>query len=141
MGRGATGVTGIKLKGDDYVVGANVCDDNSTLLTITENGYGKKTPVSEFKLQLRSGKGVTGYKITDKTGLIAGMSVVTNDDDVILITTEGVIIRMDVAEISEFGRFTQGVRVMRLDEGVKIKSIERTQKEEEDDSVEEASEE
>ncbi len=136
MGRGASGVTGIKLREDDYVVGANVCDDNSTLLTITENGYGKKTPVSEFKLQLRSGRGVTGYKITDKTGLIAGMSVVTNDDDVILITTEGVIIRMDVAEISEFGRVTQGVRVMRLDEGVKIKSIERTQKEDEESSNE-----
>ncbi|MBQ7900539.1 MAG: DNA gyrase subunit A [Clostridia bacterium] len=136
MGRGASGVTGIKLRGDDYVIGANVCDDESTLLTITENGYGKKTPVSEFKLQLRSGKGVTGYKITDKTGLIAGMSIVTNDDDVILITTEGVIIRMDSAEISEFGRVTQGVRVMRLDEGVKIKSIERTQKDEESDSGE-----
>ena len=137
MGRGASGVTGIRLRDDDYVVGANVCDDSSILLTITENGYGKKTPVSEFKLQLRSGKGVTGYKITEKTGLIAGMSVVTNDDDVILITTEGVIIRMDVAEISEFGRVTQGVRVMKLDEGVKIKSIERTQKEEEDDTTEE----
>lgn len=141
MGRGASGVTGIRLRDDDYVVGANVCDDSSTLLTITENGYGKKTPVSEFKLQLRSGKGVTGYKITEKTGLIAGMSVVTNDDDVILITTEGVIIRMDVAEISEFGRVTQGVRVMKLDEGVKIKSIERTQKEEEDDTTEETTEE
>ncbi len=137
MGRGASGVTGIKLRDDDYVVGANVCDDNSTLLTITENGYGKKTPVSEFKLQFRSGKGVTGYKITEKTGLIAGMSVVTNDDDVILITTEGVIIRMDVAEISEFGRVTQGVRVMRLDDGVKIKSIERTQKEEKDEKSDE----
>ena len=136
MGRGASGVTGIKLRDDDYVIGANVCDDNSTLLTITENGYGKKTPVSEFKLQFRSGKGVTGYKITEKTGLIAGMSVVTNDDDIILITTEGVIIRMDVAEISEFGRVTQGVRVMRLDEGVKIKSIERTQKEENEKSDE-----
>ena len=143
MGRGASGVTGIKLRDDDYVIGANVCDDNSTLLTITENGYGKKTPVSEFKLQFRSGKGVTGYKITEKTGLIAGMSVVTNDDDIILITTEGVIIRMDVAEISEFGRVTQGVRVMRLDEGVKIKSIERTQKEENeksDETQDEASE-
>ena len=140
MGRGASGVTGIRLRDDDYVVGANVCDDSSTLLTITENGYGKKTPVSEFKLQLRSGKGVTGYKITEKTGLIAGMSVVTNDDDVILITTEGVIIRMDVAEISEFGRVTQGVRVMKLDDGVKIKSIERTQKEEEDDTTEETTE-
>ena len=135
MGRTASGVTGIKLKADDYVIGANVGGEDSTLLTITENGYGKKTPVSEFKLQFRAGKGVTGYKITEKTGLIAGMSIVTNDDDVIVITTEGVIIRMSVAEISEFGRVTQGVRVMRLDEGVKIKSIERTQKEEEEEDT------
>ncbi len=137
MGRTATGLTGIRLKADDYVIGANVGGEDSTLLTITENGYGKKTPVSEFKLQFRAGKGVTGYKITEKTGLIAGMSIVTNDDDIIVITTEGVIIRMDVAEISEFGRVTQGVRVMRLDEGVKIKSIERTQKEDDEEASEE----
>ena len=140
MGRTATGVTGIKLKNDDYVIGANVGGEDSTLLTITENGYGKKTPVSEFKLQFRAGKGVTGYKITEKTGLIAGMSIVSDDDDVIVITTEGVIIRMSVAEISEFGRVTQGVRVMRLDEGVKIKSIERTQKEDEEEQAEETTE-
>ena len=133
MGRTATGVTGIKLKDDDYVIGANVGGEDSTLLTITENGYGKKTPVSEFKLQYRAGKGVTGYKITEKTGLIAGMRIVSDEDDVIVITTEGVIIRMSVAEISEFGRVTQGVRVMRLDDGVKIKSIERTEKEEEEE--------
>jgi DNA gyrase subunit A len=130
MGRGATGVTGIKLKGDDYVIDASVCRDDETLLTITENGYGKKTSVSEFKVQYRGGKGVTGYKITEKTGLIAGMSIVNSENDIMLITTEGVVIRMDVDEISEFGRVTQGVRVMRLDENVKIKSIEKTQKEE-----------
>ena len=135
MGRGATGVTGIKLKGDDYVIDASVCRDDETLLTITENGYGKKTSVSEFKVQYRGGKGVTGYKITDKTGLIAGMSIVNSENDIMLITTEGVVIRMDVDEISEFGRVTQGVRVMRLDENVKIKSIEKTQKEDIDEEV------
>ncbi len=135
MGRGATGVTGIKLKGDDYVIDASVCRDHETLLTITENGYGKKTPVSEFKVQYRGGKGVTGYKITDKTGLIAGMSIVNSENDIMLITTEGVVIRMDVDEISEFGRVTQGVRVMRLDENVKIKSIEKTQKEDLEEEV------
>ena len=111
------------------------------MLTITENGFGKKTPVSEYKIQFRGGKGVTGYKITDKTGLIAGMSIVTNDNDVMIITTEGVVIRTDVAEISEFGRVTQGVRVMKLDEGVKIKSIEKTAKEEEKEENEESAEE
>ncbi len=137
MGRGATGVTGIKLKGDDYVIDASVCRDDETLLTITENGYGKKTSVSEFKVQYRGGKGVTGYKITDKTGLIAGMSIVNSENDIMLITTEGVVIRMDVDEISEFGRVTQGVRVMRLDENVKIKSIEKTQKEDTEEVEEE----
>ena len=141
MGRGATGVTGIRMKDDDYVIGASVCDDEAVLLTITENGFGKKTPVSEFKVQFRGGKGVTGYKITDKTGLIAGMSIVTNDNDIMIITTEGVVIRTDVAEISEFGRVTQGVRVMKLDEGVKIKSIEKTAKEDEKEEKEESTEE
>lgn len=141
MGRGATGVTGIRMKEEDYVIGASVCDDEAVLLTITENGFGKKTPVSEYKIQFRGGKGVTGYKITDKTGLIAGMSIVTNDNDVMIITTEGVVIRTDVAEISEFGRVTQGVRVMKLDEGVKIKSIEKTAKEEEKEENEESAEE
>ena len=141
MGRGATGVTGIRMKDEDYVIGASVCDDEAVLLTITENGFGKKTPVSEYKIQFRGGKGVTGYKITDKTGLIAGMSIVTNDNDVMIITTEGVVIRTDVAEISEFGRVTQGVRVMKLDEGVKIKSIEKTAKEEEKEENEESAEE
>ena len=137
MGRGASGVTGIRLKDDDYVIGAGVTDEDAVLLTITENGYGKKTAVSEFKVQFRGGKGVTGYKITEKTGLIAGMSIVTNDNDIMLITTEGVVIRMDVAEISEFGRVTQGVRVMRLNENVKIKSIEKTQKEEDEETTDE----
>lgn len=140
MGRGATGVTGIRMKDEDYVIGASVCDDEAVLLTITENGFGKKTPVSEYKIQFRGGKGVTGYKITDKTGLIAGMSIVTNDNDVMIITTEGVVIRTDVAEISEFGRVTQGVRVMKLDEGVKIKSIEKTAKEEKEENEESAEE-
>ena len=141
MGRGASGVIGIKLKEDDYVISANVTDDDAVLLTITENGYGKKTPISEFKVQYRGGKGVTGYKITEKTGLIAGMSIVTNENDIMLITTEGVVIRMDVGEISEFGRVTQGVRVMRLNENVKIKSIEKTQKEEAENSEETPTEE
>ena len=137
MGRGASGVTGIRMREDDDVIGAGVTDEDAVLLTITENGYGKKTAVSEFKVQFRGGKGVTGYKITEKTGLIAGMSIVNNENDIMLITTEGVVIRMDVAEISEFGRVTQGVRVMRLDENVKIKSIEKTQKEDDEETAEE----
>ncbi len=133
MGRGASGVTGIRLNKGDQVINAEVCRDGATVLTVTENGYGKRTALDEYKVQNRAGKGVSGYKLTDKTGLVAGMKVVDIEDDLMAITSEGIIIRTSISEISEFGRVTQGVRVMRLDDGVKVVSIERTEKEEEDD--------
>ena len=133
MGRGASGVTGIKLKGDDYVIGGNVCNDSSMLLTVTENGYGKKTDINEFKCQLRGGKGVGSYKITEKTGLIAGFTTIENDEDVMMITSDGVVIRTGADEISMFGRVTQGVRVMKLAENVKVVSIARAKKEDEEE--------
>ena len=143
MGRGATGVTGIRLKEDDYVVGASVCGDDCKLLSVTENGYGKKTDINEFKCQNRSGKGVTAYKITEKTGLIAGISVINEGDDLMAITSDGIIIRMSTDEISLFGRVTQGVRVMRLADDVRVVSIAKSAKIEEDEDSEdkEASEE
>ena len=131
MGRGASGVRGILLRGGDAVVGTSICREGGSLLTVTENGYGKKTPLSEFKLQNRGGKGVTGYKLTEKTGLVAGMKVVDDNDDVMIITSDGVIIRTGVEEISEYGRVTQGVRVMRPDDGVHVVSLARVAKEEE----------
>lgn len=134
MGRGATGVTGIRLKEDDYVVGASVCGDDCMLLSVTENGYGKKTDINEFKCQNRSGKGVTAYKITEKTGLIAGISVINEGDDLMAITSDGIIIRMSTDEISLFGRVTQGVRVMRLADDVKVVSIAKSEKIEEENS-------
>lgn len=134
MGRGATGVTGIRLKEDDYVVGASVCGDDCMLLSVTENGYGKKTDINEFKCQNRSGKGVTAYKITEKTGLIAGISVINEGDDLMAITSDGIIIRMSTDEISLFGRVTQGVRVMRLADDVRVVSIAKSEKIEEEDS-------
>ncbi len=137
MGRGASGVTGIKLRGGDEVVNAEVCREGATVLTVTENGYGKRTALDEYKLQNRAGKGVTGYKLTDKTGRVAGIKVVSDDDDLMVITSDGIIIRTATSEISEFGRVTQGVKVMRLDEGVKVVSIERTEKEEETTDAEE----
>jgi len=139
MGRGASGVTGIKLRGGDEVVNAEVCREGATVLTVTENGYGKRTALDEYKLQNRAGKGVTGYKLTDKTGRVAGIKVVSADDDLMVITSDGIIIRTATSEISEFGRVTQGVKVMRLDEGVKVVSIERTEKEEETTDAEEDS--
>ena len=137
MGRGATGVTGIKLNSGDRVISAEVCREGATVLTVTENGFGKKTPLDEFKTQNRAGKGVTGYKLTDKTGLVAGFKIVDEGDDLMVITSDGVIIRTSTDEISQFGRVTQGVKVMRLDDGVKVVSIERTAKEEDEEFDEE----
>ena len=131
MGRTARGVRGIRLSPGDYVVGASICLENSQLLVVTENGYGKKTPLEEYKIQTRGGKGVLTYRITDKTGKIAGIKTVTDEDDVMLTTSDGVLIRTHAAEISTFGRQTQGVRIMRLDDGVKLVSMARTAREEE----------
>ncbi|MCI5971213.1 MAG: DNA gyrase subunit A [Oscillospiraceae bacterium] len=136
MGRGASGVRAILLNEDDFVVGAGCCKDGADILTITENGYGKKTDLDEFKIQNRGGKGLFGYKITEKTGDVAGISIVTDDNDVMVITSDGVIIRTAVDEISKFGRTTQGVKVMRLDEGVKVVSITSTDKEEDNEMPE-----
>ncbi|MDY5627470.1 MAG: DNA gyrase subunit A [Clostridia bacterium] len=133
MGRGASGVRAILLNEDDFVVGAGCCKDGADILTITENGYGKKTDLDEFKIQNRGGKGLFGYKITEKTGDVAGISIVTDDNDVMVITSDGVIIRTAVDEISKFGRTTQGVKVMRLDEGVKVVSITSTDKDEDNE--------
>ncbi len=133
MGRNATGVRGILLNDDDYVIGACVEKEDCTLLSITENGYGKKSDVSEFKVQTRGGKGVMGYKVTEKTGYVAGVSMVDDEKDVMMITSEGIIIRCDVKEISKFGRATQGVRVMKLQDDVKIVSTAITEKEEEEE--------
>ena len=136
MGRGASGVTGIRLKGDDFVIGGNVCKDDGMLLSVTEKGYGKKTAITEFKCQFRGGRGVGSYKITDKTGLIAGCRIVSDDDDIMMITSDGVIIRTGVEEISMFGRVTQGVRVMKLADDVSVVSIARADREEDEDVVE-----
>ncbi|MBE7052851.1 MAG: DNA gyrase subunit A [Ruminococcaceae bacterium] len=133
MGRGASGVRGINLKGDDIVVGASVCKDGDELLSICENGFGKKTDIDEFKVQARGGKGVMGYRITEKTGCVAGISVLSEDKDVMIITSDGIIIRCSTDEISKFQRATQGVKVMRLTDEVKVVSITISDKEEEAD--------
>ncbi len=133
MGRGATGVRAILLKENDVVVGAGCCEDDAVILTITENGYGKKTDLSEFKIQNRGGKGLFGYKITEKTGNVAGISIVKEESDIMIITSDGIIIRTATDEISKFGRTTQGVRVMRLADDVKVVSTALTEKQEEEE--------
>jgi len=136
MGRGATGVTGIRLRDGDYVIGGSVCDDDCKVLSVSENGYGKKTDIKEFKCQNRAGKGVTGYNITDKTGPLAGMLIIKEGDDLMSITSDGVIIRMSTNEISELGRVTQGVRVMKIAEDVKVVAIASTAREDEEETEE-----
>ncbi len=131
-GRATRGVMGIRLHSGDYVIGASVALPNSELLTITENGYGKKTPLDEYRIQSRGGMGIFTYKITEKTGKLAGMKTVTDEDDIILITSDGIIIRTHTDEISSYSRQTQGVRVMKLDEGIRVVSVARTEREEND---------
>lgn len=102
MGRVSQGVIGIKLDKDDYVIGMEsiVTGSKQTLLTITENGFGKRTELDEYRVQVRAGKGVITYKITPKTGEVIGIKLVDEDDDIMLVTDTGTIIRMNVAEIS-----------------------------------------
>ncbi len=121
MGRTAYGVIGIKLK-DTNVVGAVVADETKTLLSITEKGYGKRTPISEYRLIGRGGVGVINFNITDKTGKVVAVKEVVPDDGLMLISKNGIIIRTKVGQISEIGRNTQGVRVMRLDDGDEVMS-------------------
>ncbi len=131
-GRTTRGVRGIKLRKGDYVIGASIILPESRLLTVTENGYGKKTPLEEYRVQSRGGMGIFTYRITEKTGKLAGMKTVTDDDDIILITSDGVIIRMHSDEISSYSRQTQGVRLMKPAEGVNVVGLARTERE--DDS-------
>lgn len=132
-GRTTRGVMGIRLHEGDYVIGASVALPDSQLLTVTENGYGKKTPLEEYRIQSRGGKGIYTYRITDKTGKLAGMKTVTDNDDIMLITSDGVVIRMHTDEISSYSRQTQGVRVMKLADDVQVVSIARTEREEDDE--------
>lgn len=140
MGRDATGVRGIKLAENDIVIGAELYEAGKCLLSVTEKGYGKRTAVEEYLRgndetgtpQSRGGKGMKNYNITPKTGLVAGIRVVGDEDDVMLIESGGVIIRMPASDISVYGRSTQGVRVMRLEEDSTVIGVERTDKDEDD---------
>ncbi len=131
MGRVTRGVRGIRLEDDDFVVGAIIEQPDSAILTITENGYGKRTETTEYRVQARGGKGVGNYNITDKTGNVAAVAVTTGDEDIMLITSGGQVMRTSVGEISTFGRTTQGVRIVKLPEGIKVIDIALSEKEEE----------
>lgn len=120
MGRTATGVRGIKLRDGDYVVSADIIEENTQVLNVTEKGYGKRTAVSEFNVQKRGGMGVKIHQITDKTGKITGTLIVNEDEELMLITSEGVIIRLRANDISVVGRASQGVKLINLDGGVNV---------------------
>ena len=126
IGRVSQGVIGIRIDEDDEVIGMEsiIRGGKATLLAITENGFGKRTETDEYRVQTRGGKGVITYKITPKTGKLVGVKIVNGDEDVMLITDKGTIIRMKVEEISVLGRSTQGVTLMRTSDGGKVVSIE-----------------
>ena len=144
MGRTAVGVRGIKLREGDFVIGGVRAIPNTAVLTITEHGYGKRTAIEEFiraggEPQHRGGYGLKGYQITEKTGKAAGVQLVEEEDDILLISDDGTIIRMAAADINLYSRTAQGVRVMRVDRDTKVIALARVPKEnEEEDAAEEA---
>ena len=137
LGRNAMGVRGIRLRDGDYVVGAGSSLAGEAVLTITEKGYGKRTLLSEYSIHGRGGIGIKNYQVTDKTGGIADVKMVNPGEDILVISDDGTIIRMAVDHISVLGRSTQGVRIMRLAEGSRVISIERTEREQGEDEAEE----
>lgn len=136
MGRTAGGVRGIRLKDDDYVVGMEIIEPEQEILVVTEKGYGKRTPESEYRLQTRGGMGVKTCQITEKNGPLSAVKAVDGTEDLMLITINGMLIRMDVNDISITGRSTQGVRLMRLADDELIATVAKVEKEEEDDTEE-----
>lgn len=138
QGRVTRGCRGIKLKEDDRVVGMSVVKPDTDLLIVSENGLGKRTSYDEYKTQKRGGMGVKTYKITEKTGNIAGVRSISDGEDVMIITSAGVVIRVKSEDIKTAGRNTQGVILMRPDDGVKVVSVARAPREEEEEETESA---
>ena len=138
-GRTSQGVIGMNLSNDDEVIGAQMDTQGTDLLIVSENGLGKRTPISEFTTQKRGGKGVKCYKVTDKTGNIVGMKNVSDDNEIMLISTEGIVIRMECNTISRLGRITSGVKLMRIDdsEDISVASITKVREKNADFTLEE----
>ena len=136
IGRNAMGVKSIELEDDDEVVDMSIVEEGALVLSITENGYGKRTEPDEYRVQSRGGKGVKAMNLTSKVGRLAGQMMVHEDEDILIITDDGTIIRMSVADISVLGRNTQGVRLMRVEDGCKVVCVARAEAEEEDEALE-----
>ena len=135
-GRDAGGVYGIDLREGDYLIGAAAICEGKDILTVTENGLGKRTAVSEYRLQSRYGKGIMNYNISEKTGEIASVIMVDDTEDAMIISNDGIIIRLPARDISCLGRVTQGVILMRVAEGVKVISVAAAPHEEEEETAE-----
>jgi DNA gyrase subunit A len=134
MGRLAGGVRAIKLDKGDEVVAMELADKDEELLVVTQNGYGKRTPVKDYKLQVRGGKGLLTYDKSKfkKTGELIGAMVVNKDDEILLINSDGIIIRIEAKEVSVLGRATQGVKIMRVQENANIITMAKVIKDEEE---------
>jgi DNA gyrase subunit A len=135
MGRTAMGVKAISLKEEDYVVSANRMSEDTQVLNVTENGYGKRTLSSEFRVQTRGGMGVKIHDITEKTGLLTGVLMIEENEEIMLISSDGIIIRLRGREISTVGRVSQGVKLINLGEEVRVVGIAKIS--EEDIEIEE----
>ena len=136
MGRTATGVKGINLSDDDIVVGMEILEDKSDVLVVTVNGYGKRTPASEYRVQTRGGKGLKTCNVTERNGELVSVKAVTGEEDLMIITAHGVLIRMDVNDISTTGRNTQGVKLIRLQESEFVSTVAKVEKEDEEETEE-----
>jgi DNA gyrase subunit A len=125
VGRGAFGVKGIEVTPDDQVIAAEVVQEGAAILTVTERGFGKQTPLEEYRLQGRGGKGIIDIKTGGRNGLVVGMAQVREGDDIVLVTTKGKLIRFSAQEVSSQGRNTWGVRVIDLDPDDRVGSLAR----------------
>jgi len=139
IGRASMGVRSMDLDADDAVVDISVVEEGKRVLSITENGYGKRTDIEEYRLQGRAGKGIKAMNLTEKTGLLAAQLLVSDEEDILLITADGTIIRTPVSDISIHGRNTQGVRLMRVD-GSRIVCVAPAEAEEEEPETNETAE-
>ncbi len=135
MGRTARGVIGIRMAEGDRVIGVSIADDDMTVLSVTENGYGKRTKVGEYRLQHRGGQGIINIKTTERNGNVVGMMTVDDQDEIVVVSTDGIIIRTAVKDMRTIGRNTQGVKVMTPSEGAKVSAVARAIAEEKQDQV------
>jgi len=138
MGRVAHGVIGIRLSEGDRVIGTSIALDDMTVLSVTEHGYGKRTRVGEYRLQHRGGQGIINIKTTERNGNVVGMLTVDDDDEIVVVSTDGIVIRMAVRDIRAIGRNTQGVKIMAPTEGARVSAVARAITEAKEEWVTEA---